>query len=85
MPVFDFNHAPDNKAQFACTYTTFRSSETEATPEKPILLLDNKIREWKHHSSGVFTNPCKRTTFEFQEEDGTDVQINYKTRYFGTL
>lgn len=71
MPVFDFNNAPDEKAQFVCTYTTFRSNEAEATPEKPILLLDNKSREWKHHSSGVFTNPCKRTTFEFQEEDGT--------------
>lgn len=71
MPVFDFNNTPDSKNQAECTYTTFWSEETEATPEKPILILDNKIRQWKHHSCGMFTNPCKRTTFEFSEEDGT--------------
>ena len=26
---------------------------------------------WKHHSCGIFTNPIKRTSFEFKEEDGT--------------
>lgn len=71
MPVFDFNNTPDSKNQAECTYTTFWSEEAEATPEKPILILDNKIRQWKHHSCGMFTNPCKRTTFEFSEEDGT--------------
>ena len=71
MPVFDFSDAPDAKNPGECTYTTFRSSEPEASPEKPILVLDNKKRKWQHHSCGMFTNPVKRTTFEFQEEDGT--------------
>ena len=71
MPVFDFSDAPDAKNPGECMYTTFRSSEPEASPEKPILVLDNKKRKWQHHSCGMFTNPVKRTTFEFQEEDGT--------------
>lgn len=71
MPVFDFKHTPDEKKFQECTYTTFRSNETEATAEKPMLVLDNSNRKWKHHSCGVFTNPIKKTSFEFDEEDGT--------------
>ena len=71
MPVFDFKHTPDEKKAQECTYTTFRSNETEATAEKPMLVLDNSNRKWKHHSCGVFTNPIKKTSFEFDEEDGT--------------
>lgn len=71
MPVFDFNDTSTNKNYSECTYTTFRSNESAASPEKPILLLDNHKRAWKHHSCGVFTNPIKQTTFEFHEEDGT--------------
>ena len=72
MPVFDFSAAPadENKTKSQCTYTTFRSNETKATPEKPVLILDNSKREWKHHSCGIFTNPIKRTSFEFKEDDG---------------
>ena len=42
MPVFDFKHTPDEKKTQECTYTTFRSNETEATAEKPMLVLDNR-------------------------------------------
>ena len=35
-----------------------------------MLVLDNKKRQWKHHSSGFFSNPAKQTTFEFEEEYG---------------
>ena len=54
MPVFDFSAAPADKKETKsqCTYTTFRSNETKATPEKPMLILDNSKREWKHHSCG---------------------------------
>ena len=34
------------------------------------MVLDNKERQWKHHSCGIFTNPIKRTSFEFKEDDG---------------
>jgi ATP-dependent Lon protease len=71
MPVFDFSNTPDEKKDSICTYTTFRSNEPSASPEKPILLLDNSQKSWKHHSCGIFTNPIKRTAFEFKEEDGT--------------
>lgn len=71
MPVFDFKDTPDNKKTSECTYITFQSNESETSPEKPILILDNRKRAWKHHSCGIFTNPVKRTSFEFQEEEGT--------------
>ena len=73
MPVFDFNNTSEQTemVQSECTYTVFYSDATEATPEMPMLVLDNKERQWKHHSCGVFTNPIKKTSFEFDEEDGT--------------
>ena len=70
MPVFDFSAAPEDSRQPECTYTTFQSNEETATPEKPIMILDNTKRQWQHHVCGMFTNPVKRTSFEFQEEDG---------------
>ena len=76
MPVFDFNASTDNKNLSECTYQIFRSNHGEATPEKPIMILDNKVREWKHHSSGMFTNPVKRTSFEFDEEEGKRLALN---------
>lgn len=91
MPVFDFNNTPDNNQNSICTYTTFHSNERVATPEKPILVLDNREREWSHHSCGIFTNPTKRTCFEFKEEDGTfladilqiDSRFVYLLRWLG--
>ena len=71
MPVFDFNNSTDNKNPAECTYTIFRSNESEPSAEKPILVLDNHIRKWKHHSCGIFLNPTKRTAFEFKEDDET--------------
>lgn len=70
MPVFDFANEPVDKSEAVCTFETFASNEPEATFEKPILTLDNTLRQWKHHSTGIFTNPIKRTSFEFDEEDG---------------
>lgn len=71
MPVFDFSNTSEQKKEAECTYTVFQSKESEASPEKPMMVLDNSSRTWKHHSCGVFTNPVKRTAFEFKEEDGT--------------
>ena len=48
MPVFDFNNAPEEKKEVVCTYTTFSSNEKTTSAEKPILVLDNKKRQWKH-------------------------------------
>ena len=70
MPVFDFSNPESTTTTAEATYTTFHSEKNVATPEDPILLLDNSSRQWAHHSCGLFTNPGKRTAFEFEEEDG---------------
>ena len=71
MPVFDFSNPESTTTTAEVTYTTFHSDKNVATPEDPILLLDNAPRQWAHHSCGIFTNPAKHTAFEFEEEDGT--------------
>ena len=68
MPVFDFNNMTVQKNEAECTYTIFKSNEEHPTAEKPIMIIDNHSKEWKHHSIGTFTNPVKRTSFEFEEE-----------------
>ena len=70
MPVFDFTHNPADKNKPVCTYTVFRTKAHHTSPEQPIMVLDNTAKEWPHHSNGVFTNPVKRTAFEFQTTDG---------------
>lgn len=87
MPVFDFSGAPAEKTQAVCTYETFQTNNDEPSAAEPILLLDHRARAWKHHSCGVFTNPMKRTAFEFQEEDGTfsaDI-LRIDARFVGLL
>ena len=71
MPVFDFNQTPETSKEPECTYEVFYSNEFQASPEHPMLVLDNRAGELKHHSNGVFTNPSKRTAFEFKTEKGT--------------
>ena len=70
MPVFDFSDVTYQKEPAVCTYTIFKTDENVASPENPIMVLDNEKCQWKHHSNGVFTNPSKKTTFEFDEENG---------------
>ena len=87
MPVFDFSNASEEKTDLKCTYTTFQSNETAATPEMPIMLLDNREHSWKHHSNGIFSNPAKRTVFDFEEEGGTisaDI-LAIDSRFLGLL
>ncbi len=68
MPVFDFSESTDNKNQAICTYTTFTSNAPSATVDRPIMIIDNHDRQWAHHSNGTFTNPIKRSSFEFSCE-----------------
>ena len=72
MRVFDFSNQTEEKVNPECTYTTFRSNEEISTPEHPIFVLDNKEKEHAHHSTGFFTNPTKRTAFEFKEENSKE-------------
>ena len=71
MPVFDFNNSPQDGKNPECTYKVFYSNESETSAEHPILVLDNSAGELKHHSSGMFINPIRRTAFEFKGESGT--------------
>ncbi|MBQ8184630.1 MAG: AAA family ATPase [Lachnospiraceae bacterium] len=71
MPVYDFSNVPSDKNFSECTYTIFQSNESLPSAENPILLIDNRQQKWQHHSCGIFTNPVKRTTFEFKEDNGT--------------
>ena len=70
MPVFDFSDTPGEKTEAVCTYTTFLSNAGEKTPEEPILVLDNSVRQWPHHATGLFTNQSIRTAFGFKEQGG---------------
>ena len=71
MPVFDFNHSPEPAKEAECTYEIFYSHSGEPSPEQPILVLDNRAGELKHHTNGMFTNPIRRTAFEFKGEKDT--------------
>ena len=64
MPVFDFTNPPiDNNEEFICTYTTFHSNERTATPEKPILVLDNNNNLFY----GTTVNGTKEKLYELFE------------------
>ena len=71
MPVFDFKDTPDPQRDPECTYEVFYSNTSQASPEHPILILSNTAGRLKHHSGGVFTNPSRRTAFEFKDEGST--------------
>ena len=68
MPVFDFKDKPVAGEVAVCTYEIFASDSHEASAENPIMIIDNKSGELKHHTTGMFINPIKRTSFEFQGE-----------------
>lgn len=67
MQVFDFKDTPVEGQEAVCTYETFKSWETVATAETPIMIIDNKAGVLKHHSNGMFINPIKRTAFEYHD------------------
>ena len=71
MPVFDFTGSPEGVREPECTYEIFYSNQGGTSPEHPILILDNSAGRLKHHSGGMFTNPIKKTAFEFKDEGGT--------------
>lgn len=71
MPVFDFNNTPQESGTPECTYKIFYSNNPQPSAEHPILILDNSAGELKHHSNGVFTNPIRKTSFEFSGKEGT--------------
>ena len=71
MPVFDFSNSPEKAKVSECTYTVFRTNAPFTSPDQPILILDTKEKAFPHHPCGIFTNPSKRTSFEFKNEEET--------------
>lgn len=69
MPVFDFKDSDIDKKEAICTYTSFASNVNESSIEHPIMVIDNSLGGLKHHTGGMFTNPIKRTTFEYQDNE----------------
>ena len=45
MPVFDFSDVTYQKEPTECTYTIFRTDESVASSENPIMVLDNSKRQ----------------------------------------
>ncbi|MDO5401862.1 MAG: AAA family ATPase [Eubacteriales bacterium] len=70
MPVYDFKNAAKPQKDFVCTYTTFKSNAHTASVEHPILIIEENEQSWQHHSTGIFSNPDKQTSFEFNTETG---------------
>ena len=70
--VFDFNAMPETDQGPVCTWEVLRTGGSEASAESPILVLDNRAREWAHHSDGSFVNPVRRTAFTFLTGEGEE-------------
>ena len=45
MPLFDFSGDTTAGKAPVCTYSVFFSNARDASPERPILIIDNKMRE----------------------------------------
>ena len=70
MAVFDFSKIPEAGTEPVCTYELFYSNEHEMTPDKPVAVIDNEHKKWDSQSEGMFTNPVKKTSFEFETSTG---------------
>ena len=70
MPVFDFSKTPDSSSDPVCTYELFYSNEHRMGPDAPVIIIDNSKWRWEDHAKGMFTNPVKRTSFEFETQTG---------------
>ena len=63
MLVYDSSASCNKPQEFECTYTTFKSDSDTASPDNPILVLDNTEYTWEHNAVGIFSNPYRRTSF----------------------
>ncbi len=85
--VFDFSAAAEEQkesgtavktavtAEEIRTYTTFRSDAEVADAEHPLLILKNDRGDLRHHTSGSFELPEKRTSFHFMA-NGTPAETD---------
>ncbi len=89
--VFDFSESSEKQAEAkaagpVCTYETFHSESNTSDKEHPIMVLD-AVSEMPHHLAGQFSDPDKRTAFEFSEEKekiSADV-LSIDSRFTGLL
>jgi ATP-dependent Lon protease len=94
--VFDFSAAADEEKENGKgsrtavtqeeirTYVTFRSDAEAADAEHPFLVLRNEKDQLRHHTSGNFEIPEKRTSFHFmvngtpEETDITEIDERFE-------
>lgn len=60
MLVYDANANSGSNAGFECTYTTFKSDNSTASPENPILVLDNSEKSGMRYLMVYSLTPIKR-------------------------
>ncbi len=89
--VFDFSESADKKEEKAaegpvCTYTAFHSESNISDADHPLMILQ-QLREMPHHLIGQFSDPEKRTSFEYQEdkEKVTVDVLKIDSRFTGLL
>jgi len=78
MPVFDFKEKAKEEtkaAEAAVTYTLSTECPHEATPENPILVLENGDLARSRHTEGTFSNPAVRTEFAFADGGRADIKV----------
>lgn len=78
MPVFDFSNVSNTEKEAECTYITFPSNEPEATPEMPILILDNQKQKWPHHSCGFLPILIKGLPLNFRKRKEIQQEIFFR-------
>lgn len=68
MAVFEFGDKVDYN-DGTVDYEVFDSKMRSASIDNPILVIDNSLKEWAHHSSGLFISPTKGSGFQFLIDD----------------
>ena len=82
MPVYDSESIANSKSKFECTYKTFTSNNQTATPDAPILVLDNLSVAFTNDCVGTFTNPYRKTAFTIQTVACGGAGCGRRVRYF---
>ena len=71
MPVFDFSNSPEKAKVSECCVYCFPHKRTVYFSGSADPNSGYKEKAFPHHPCGIFTNPSKRTSFEFKEEEET--------------
>ena len=87
MPVFDLIIRRLIRKNRSVLMKFFIPMSQRTSAAHPILILRNRAGRLKHHSNGVFTNPIRRTAFEFKdgEENFSEDILRIDARFVSLL